>query len=534
MSLKTRLLGSPLYDLLLRVKTPDGLLASISDPWPGEPAEADRMFQGRYRFSGEEVSVGSNAPWLGPGRSASWSAALHDFTWLRHFEAAGGDAARRHVRALVLSWITRFNHWHPLAWRSDITGRRIVNWISHAQLLQERAEEGFSAAFLRSLARQARHLHFTLDDAAAGPPRLIALIGAVYATLALPGETGRQAKAMQALAREVQRQVLADGGHISRNPSVQHAVLRDLIALRLALSQAQVAVPEWLQHAIDRMAPMLRFFRHGDGGLALFHGSEEDVGAALDHTLATADSRGRPLDSATFTGYERLASRKSFLIADAGQPPLAASGSMPHASPLAFEFSHGRDRLVVNCGMAQRQERSQWAAALSSSPAHSTLTFSDANAFDLANPDNASVLAVRDEQDGAIWLDLSHEGYRRRFGLVHRRRLYLAATGDDLRGQDSLEGPGLEAAGGKRFAIRFHLHPTAQASILGNGATVLVKAGSGLGWQFRASGGAIAVEDSVYFGRGREQRRNQQIVVAGMISSAEPVLVKWAFSRVGG
>lgn len=533
MSLKSRLLASPLYDLLLRVKTPDRLLVSLTDPWPGEPGEADRLFQGRYRFNGEEVTAANEAPWLGPGRSASWSATLHEFTWLRHFEAAGGDAARRHARALVISWIARFSRWHPLAWRPDITARRIISWTSHAELLQERAEDGFREAFLRSLARQAKHLHYTADDAAPGTPRLMTLIGALYAALAIPGEQARQAKAMQALSREVQKQVLADGGHISRNPSLQHAVLRDLISLRQALTQAHVAVPEWLQHAIDRMAPMLRFFRHGDGSLAIFHGSEEETPAALDHTLATSDSRGRPLDSATFTGYERLAARKAVMIADAGQPPAATSGAAPHASPLAFEFSHGRDRLVVNCGMAQRFERTQWGPALASSAAHSTLVFSDANAFDLNAQDNASVVVVRDEQDGSIWLDMSHEGYRRRFGLVHRRRLYLAATGEDLRGQDGLEGQGLDAAGGKRFAIRFHLHPTAQASLLGNG-TVLVKAGSGLGWQFRASGGSVAVEESVYFGRAREQRRNQQIVVAGMISPAEPVLVKWAFSRVGG
>ena len=55
-----------------------------------------------------------------------------------------------------------------------------------------------------------------------------------------------------------------------------------------------------------------------------------------------------------------------------------------------------------------------------------------------------------------------------------------------------------------------------------------------LGWQFRASGGALELEASVYFGRGREQRRNQQLVVTGMVEAGEPVRVKWAFTKVGG
>jgi len=48
------------------------------------------------------------------------------------------------------------------------------------------------------------------------------------------------------------------------------------------------------------------------------------------------------------------------------------------------------------------------------------------------------VLARREEAEGNAWLDLSHDGYRQHFGLVHHRRLYLSADGTDLRGQDRL------------------------------------------------------------------------------------------------
>ncbi len=51
-----------------------------------------------------------------------------------------------------------------------------------------------------------------------------------------------------------------DGGYVTRNPSQQLAVMRHLIDIRAALRDAQEEVPQGLQTAIDRMAPMLRFF----------------------------------------------------------------------------------------------------------------------------------------------------------------------------------------------------------------------------------------------------------------------------------
>ncbi len=546
MSFRTRLYGSPLYDLLLRVKAPDGLAVRPPDPWPGEPAIADRLFQGRYRFGDEEVVSTTDAPWTAPGASLTWLIDLHGFDWLRHFEAAGAEAATRHARALTGSWLRLFGRWQRLAWRADVLGRRLITWCSHAGMLLEGADAGFRTAFLTSMAKQVKHLHRDLASAPAGRPRLTALLAQVYAALCLRDERARLNRALHQLEREMEAQVLGDGGHASRNPSQHLSVLRDLIALRGALQAGQVPAPEFLELAIDRMTPMLRFFRHGDGGLALFHGSEEEVAAAIDLVLNQAGATGKPLNSATLSGYERLAARRGLVLFDAGSPP-TAGGATPHAAPLAFEFSHGRERLIVNCGAAFRHDeaalagtfasnaaRGPWTKALMSTPAHSTLTFADINAQDAGeNVPPLSVLVARDEQDGAIWLDTSHDGYRRRFGLTHHRKIYLASTGEDLRGEDTFDGPGLESAGGKRFAIRFHLHPSAQASLLQNGSTALVKSGSGIGWQFRAGGGLLELEPSVYFGRGREQRRNQQLVVTGMMVPGEPVKVKWAFTKVG-
>jgi len=53
----------------------------------------------------------------------------------------------------------------------------------------------------------------------------------------------------------------------------------------------------------------------------------------------------------------------------------------------------------------------------------------------------------------------------------------------------------------------------------------LLRPAGGKGWRFRATGGALAIEESVYFGDG-SRRRSQQVVIAGTHGGGETT-VKW-------
>ena len=240
--------------------------------------------------------------------------------------------------------------------------------------------------------------------------------------------------------------------------------------------------------------------------------------------------------------YTRLAAGRSLVIADVGSPPPTGDG---HAGLLAFEMSDGRHRLVVNCG-GFAGDSHRWRTALRSTAAHSTLGVAGINAAQITRgvwgqARKPKIEAERRETDGAIWLEASHDGYRRRFGLIHRRRLYLDATGCDLRGEDSLEGRG----NGSEFRLRFHLHPEVSAALAEDGRSVLLKAPGG-GWRFLCVGGAISLEESAYLGRSDKPEKSQQIVVSGVVARSSGgssgggggtdvgAQLKWAFRRQGG
>ena len=125
--------------------------------------------------------------------------------------------------------------------------------------------------------------------AAAGSGRGAGAVGPV------PGRQPQAAarRAWRALESEIERQILPDGGHVSRSPEALLSAYRHLMMVMEALSAVDEEPPHALRNAHDRMAPMLRFFRHGDGALALFNGGAESD-AAHDRGPAGARRRARP------------------------------------------------------------------------------------------------------------------------------------------------------------------------------------------------------------------------------------------------
>ncbi len=510
------------------------------DPWPGNVDQANELFRGRYRFAGREAHAPNQPPWRLRPDDVEWLAELHGFEWLRHLEAAGGDAARSLACRLVRSWIDLCGDIDGIAWTPGVVGRRLVAWLSHGRLLLKGGDEKFAETYLSSVALQWQHLQRTHGDAAFGFDNLSALLGLSHGALAQAGENDALSRYLQQLESLISYQVLPDGGYSSRAPSDTHTILRQLIALREAISESGSAPPAWLRDKIALMVAPIRGLRHGDGGLALFNGGFEEDSDSVDLTLSKAGEKGRALVSATQSGYQRLAAGRAVLLAETAAPPADAWGGTAHSGGGGFELSIGKHRLVVNCGSG-RHRNLDWLEAARTTAAHSTLQVAAANAWPIL-PDggfgpNPVRLHCRRHEDelGNTWLDMHHDGYKHRFGSTHRRRLYLDALGTDIRGEDCLEisqaGRSAGAASENAVAVRFHLHPGVQASAVRGGSAVLLRLGDGKGWRFRASGAQISMQDSIYLGQRERIRRAQQIVLSAA-SKEDGAIIKWAFQQV--
>ena len=531
--------ATPVYRYTLVGRAPRDLVLVPPDAWPGSADCGAAIVGGEFSFFGETVRGGLRA-WRPGGMSEAWLAELHGFDWLRDLRALGGDNARRQARDLVGDWLVRQSNWHEVAWRPDVLGSRLFAWLGQHDFFCASADDTYRQDYLTSLVRQAKHLSRVLPRGAQGAGLILAAKGLVAAGLSLPGHSAWITQGLRLLERACAQQILADGGHISRNPAVQTQVLRHLVDTRSALLAAQREVPDFLMAAIDRTAPFLRMLRHNDGGLALFNGANEGPGWLIDTLLAQADSRGRPLTSAPHSGFERVVANRTIVLLDTGSPVKGSAETNIHASTLATEISIGRERIIVNCG-ARPGAREPWTQVQRSTAAHSTMVVDDTNSSEVLASGKAGrrprhIAIDRNDESGNVWLNTSHDGYGPLFGVSHQRRLYIDASGEDIRGEDSILQEGDAKRPPRGYALRFHLHPSVQASLVQNGNAVLLRPPSGIGWRLMAEGGTVSLAESVYLGSNDEIRRSEQIVVSGVFDPPDHdgaiARVKWALQKV--
>jgi len=390
------------------------------------------------------------------------------------------------------------------------------------------------------LREQSRMLTRTSGEAPDGLPRLEAACAHVLSGICLKDQPERQVSGLERLESEIARQILPDGGHVSRSPEALLCAYQLLAAVAEALDAVGAGTPASLRSARDRMAPTLRFFRLGDGALAMFNGGREGDSKSIAALLARDDVRGQPFAFAPHSGYQRLAAARSLLVMDCGVPPPGTFSVAAHAGCLSFEFSTGSQRLVVNCGISHDDPR--WRSALRATAAHSTVTLADRSMATVMTGRLARLLGPRlkggpqsvetnrQETAGGWVVDASHDGYLPSFGVAHRRRLTLSPNGNALSGEDRLERrTARRSRESLPFAARFHIHPDVRVSA-NQGGGALLKLPSGEGWRFQAAGGQMSIEESIYLSN-ETARRCQQLVIAGILRD-EQLTLGWVFDRI--
>ncbi len=516
----------------------------LADLRRGDPSIARGFYVGHVWLAGQLVELNGRSPFALKDEAAPWRAELHGFGWLRHFARAGDVLSCEHARSLVGDWLRLGRRQRTaLAYGHEVAASRVLAWISHAPTVLSGADDAFRDRFARGLSAEVRQLRRMAGSAPAGMARLRVRIALVAAALVQPNGAGAVRHAARLLGEELDAQVHADGGHVSRNPAAVSQILSELVPLRALFAERGLAPPRAVFGAVDRMLPALRFFRHGDGSLALFNGA-----GARDPTT----SLGRPSRP-----------RRDARRADQPDAPvrLSPAGGRAHGAPGRYGraararrlargpcrnpgariSSSGGRRFVVNCGAPVRIEGG-WRRLSRTTAAHSTLTLNDQSSSRFSRseavdrflggpllPGPTRVPVNREETRDGQELTAAHDGYRQAFGFVHERQLFLSRDGRRIEGIDRL----FQAAGrAHRMAcdepmgtLRFHLHPDVQVEEAGEGLRLVH--GEEVWWFF--ADGAPQLEESIFFADAAGPRRTRQIVLP--LDCLDRTDLNWRFER---
>ncbi|MEO9458601.1 MAG: heparinase II/III family protein [Lentilitoribacter sp.] len=520
--------------------SPDRLMLAPVDLRTSDAFIAKEMASGRFPLADKVIETDSTTPFEIALPHDEFFNELHGFRWLRHLRASDDDDTKFLAQSLVSSWMV--HHAKRLkgpAWELDIVSKRLISWLSHSPVILAEADHDFYKRFMANIALHVRFLRCSASSHRNPTWRLQARIAVAMASLCLPSSNTLLRSAANALDEELENQIFADGGHVSRNPQVVLNILSDLLPLRQTYINLGSALPLSMLPAIDRMFVALRFFRHSSGEIALFNGATHASANFLMSILQNDETGAQSPVNLPQSGFTRLEAGKSIVLMDNGYSPKGTVSRKAHAGCLSFEFSNGANRLIVNSG-APRFQISRFGEFARLTAAHSALVIENTSSSRVSDSDYLGSIFVHGPKE-IILEDLSneehmgirasHDGYLSSYGLVHQRQVRLERDGKSLSGLDILETPDSvkkSTSAGRDIDIRFHIHPSVQLEQLTDGS-ILLNTHDGDRWIFNATV-KPKIEQDIFFADVLGARRSEQIFVS--FNASEHHRIAWILKAV--
>jgi uncharacterized heparinase superfamily protein len=517
-----------------RTSRPDQMQFVLPDLRAADPAFTSELSDGRLPLATGAIVIGNAGLFETPANDAL-KRELYGFAWLRHLHAARTPDAEDHARRHLLAWSRSTARRSALALEPAVISRRALSLFAHVDI----ALTGASAKDFDAVMDLVSDEFATLAEAAPrmpmAQPRLTALIAlAAFHVCSGTQETAARQAIERRLGVELNRQILADGGHISRSLAAVLDLTLDLLPLQRVYVAAQLPVPQALGAALIRLRAMLDLMSHADRQIGRFNGMGATAITELSlamKTLPPAADDATASRMAAETGYIRLQCEDALVLFDAGPGDDTLAGETPFAGALSFEFSAGRSPLIVNCGsdhVGGGLPRLETRATSS----HSTLTLGGALSAPATGArggsTKAALLKVEDDIAPST-IRASTDGYKQRFGYVHQRTLALLREGWLLEGTDRLE-PLASASADVPFDIRFHLHPTVYVEADAQAETLRLTAADGSRWSMVVNGATPAIESSMFYAGLSGPKASLQIVLKGAANGATDVT--WRIERM--
>jgi len=525
---------------------PERLTIEPHDLRTADPLIAQEFYSGHYTLGGLTIDSQGVTPFSILSKNELWEKELHSFEWLRHFSANQDTLSDSHARALVRDWIElNPEQASKFTWEIETTSKRLISFLSHSIVLLNNADPEFHYIFMRSLGKHVKVLRRLLVDSPNGMPMLFANFALTYASICFNGNTTSLVSQRNKLDQILREQILADGGHLSRNPALIPEILAKLLPLKQGFIAIDVAPPTELLNAIERLLPALRFFRHGDGSIARFNGAGVSETGLITSLIRYDENMGTPIKDALHSGYQRAVLNDAFLIMDTALPPKGELSNDSNAGILSFEFSSGLSTLIVNCGVPANYDK-QTSQVWRTTNAHSTATINNTSMTRFENPGSENtplsgqvfynkirVDYAREDTNQSTTITAAHDGYVREFGIRHQRSLTLDNNGDRLYGQEWFSGlnkSDMRYTTKDNVALRFHLHPDVKASLSANQETCLLETRDGAQWRFDCPGFKLELTESIFFSTLPKPKPTWQILI--QTKAYDNPEINWALQKI--
>jgi len=425
---------------------------------------------GKFRFLNQTRELSWPRGWNDPGVDKLWLYNLHYFEDL---VSEGAEQRKQWHRDLISQWIADNPPAMGNGWEPYPISLRIGYWVKWALSGNE-----LEQSWLESLALQAEYLSWRVEWHLRGNHVFENARALVLAGLFFEGPRAQRwlYKGLRILDRQLDEQILPDGGHFERSPMYHALVLEgllDLIQVSEYYGMNVDRVSGWRRRA-GEMNAWLQLMSHPDGEVSFFNDVAVDVALSPPVVVDYANRLGveapeSPAEDGIqlveSSGYVRAARGPLVAVLDAAPVGPDHQPGHAHADTLSFEMSVSDQRVLVNSGtsvygLGDERLRQRGTAA------HNTVVVDGRNSSEVwsgfrvgrrARPFDVAIRGA-----GEVWqVQASHDGYRRLGGGAVHRRAWLFERGR-LVVEDFVTG-GFDSSVGY-----FHFHPDVTVSLAGS------------------------------------------------------------------
>lgn len=412
---------------------------------PGfEAADVDAFERGEFSFFGDRSQLGEPPDWKQPGASALWRYHLHYFDWIWAFTKLPRGEAGERFAAVYRSWSTgsRFGEWD--AWAPYPVSVRSWNLCAaHPFLVRGTALE---AAIHSELQRHAWHLRHNLEVNHGGN-HLVKNLKALFGLSAHFGDEQHLDRDLRRFCLALERQILADGGHVERSTAYHAQVLEDTLDVQRLAIACGVSPPASMEDAILRQQAWLSAL-HLPHGVPVF-GDGWRLGPEYLEAIGCGATDPVPLQVFAESGFVVVHSRRGDVAVAISVGPTKLNGYAPghaHADCLSFELGMEGRPVVVDPG-SSTYEPGELRSFERSTQAHATVMVDRRDqselfgAFRVGRQARGRLLRCAAGTDGEVCVEAEHDGYGSGGTPVRHSRRWEVRSGA-LEIVDRLEGTG--------------------------------------------------------------------------------------------
>jgi uncharacterized heparinase superfamily protein len=338
--------------------------AEYSGTWITQQLYEQRIFDNKVVFLNKEATLNNAKDWNDNNKAKLWLYNLHYFDDLN--AKGAGESRKQHVD-FILKWIDQNPAPKGNGWEPYPTSLRITNWVKSFL-----SGLPYDHTMLNSLAQQADFLSQDLERHILGNHLFVNAKALIFAGTFLQGDDAQKwlRTGLNIFNKELEEQVLDDGGNFELTP-MYHAImlvdLLDLINLWAAYpSKIAPEIVERTKKVAAKMLTWLKIMSHADEQVSFFNDTAFGIAPANSSIFEYAallnvkssqniSSKDETLNLYDLkdSGYVVVKNANYSLLADLARVGPSYQPGHAHADTLSYEFSLGKQRVFVNSGISE-------------------------------------------------------------------------------------------------------------------------------------------------------------------------------------